>query len=450
MKLNRLDITAGGMLAVLGLVFGILLVGGDRIGARATRLFPAQGESVGAYSAIGIEFAQTMKAASVEGAFHLTPAVVGQYHWEGQTLWFVPSTPLAPGSYSVQLTGGESLEGRPIGQPPAWSFSVRAPQVIFMSVGSDGGHELWRVAPSGGAPLQLTHTNGQVYDYDVALTGEAVAYSVTNAQGGADLWQMGRDGNNPKVLVTCGSDKCSMPAWAPNGARLAYIRQPAALSGQPSNIARLWTVDPASGQTAPLYQDPLLAASEPIWSPNGQWLVFFDVQAAGLQLLNVQTSASFALPSLMGQVGSWSPDSTHLAFADLKLGGPQIATILQIADLQAQSLRLVVDTDRGWSDFGPPAWSPDGQWLALSLRAADGSPGKQIWLMHPDGSEAHPLTNAPTYIHGSYHWDPSGKMLLYQRYDLGSPDASPEVMLWPGNGDPRQLATGAAVPRWLP
>jgi Tol biopolymer transport system component len=452
MKLNRLDVTAGGVLAALGLVFGIFLVGGDRIGARVTRLFPAAGEAVGAYSPVGIEFAQAMNAASVEGAFHLTPDVPGQFHWEGQTLWFVPNAPLPPGPYSAWLTGGESLGGRPIGQPPAWSFSVRTPQVIFMSVAADGGHELWRVALDGGAPLQLTHTHGRVYDYDVAQTGETAAYSVTNDQGGTDLWQMGPDGNGPKVLVTCGPETCSMPAWAPSGARLAYIRQPAAPSGQPRNTPRLWTVEPASGQTAPLYQDPQVSASEPSWSPNGQWLVFFDLQAAGLRLLNVQTSASFVLPSLMGQVGSWSSDSTHLAFADIKLGGPQIATILQIADLQAQSLQLVLDTDRGWSDYGPPAWSPADNWLALSLRTADSGAGKQIWLMRPDGSEAHALTHTPTYTHGSYHWDPSGKALLFQRYDLGAPDASPEVMLWPGpgSGEPRRLATGAALPRWLP
>jgi len=173
MKPNRLDITVGGVLAALGLVFGILFVGGDRIGARVTRLFLAQGETVDAYNAIGIEFAQTMITGTVEDAFHLTPAVAGQFHWEGQTQWFVPNIPLAPGSYSARLTGGESLEGRPMKQPPAWTFSVRPPQIIFMSVASDGDHELWRVATAGGAPTQLTHTNGRVYDYDVTQTGWA-------------------------------------------------------------------------------------------------------------------------------------------------------------------------------------------------------------------------------------------------------------------------------------
>jgi len=304
------------------------------------------------------------------------------------------------------------------------------------------------MAPPGGAPVQVTHTQGRVYDYDVAHSGDRLVYSAKNDQAGADLWQIDRDGSHASKLVNCGADMCSMSAWAPQDTRLAYIRQPPG----PSSAPRLWTVDMSTGQTAPLYQDPQISGSEPSWSPNGEWLAFFDRQATGLRVLNVQTSESFVLPSLMGQVGGWSPDSQQLAFADIKLGGPQIATILQVADMQAHSLRLIIDTDRGWSDFGPPAWSPAGDWLVLSLRTAEGGVGKQLWLMRPDGTSAQALTHAPNYTHGSYHWDAAGKALLFQRYDLSTPNAAPEIMLWqgPDSGEPRLLVTNAALPRWLP
>jgi Tol biopolymer transport system component len=348
-------------------------------------------------------------------------------------------------------------------QAPEWSFNVRPPQLAFLLLMGDGGFELGRASPPDSptpgaaappSPEQLTHTQGRVAEFGVSHDGEQIAFTVKNAQDGADLWLMNRDGGQARGLVDCGRDTCSAPAWAPDGARLAYVRTPAAATGQTTNLGRVWTVQPASGQTVPLYQDPQVTGSEPAWSPDGRWLGFFDSHAGGLHLLDVQTSDSFILPSVMGQMGSWSPDSTHLAFADLALGGAQLATRLQMADIQNQSIQLVVDTDRGWLDFGPPAWSPAGDWIALSLRSAvTGGPGKQIWLMHPDGSAAHPVLADAAYGFGGYHWDPWGDRLVFQRYAVNDPQAQPEIMLWsPSAPDaaPVSVARSAALAAWLP
>ena len=463
MSLNRLDYTIWGVLGGLGLALAGLLLAGDRIGARAVHLFPADHQTVSAYARIGIEFAQPMNAAATEKAFQLQPATPGQVRWEGQTLWFEPTLPLHPGNYVARLAGGTGLDGQPVKQPPVWSFTVRAPQLVFLSL-VNGGYELGRVAAGDpvsptvatepAAPELLTHTQGRVQDFGVARDGEQIAYSVKNEQGGADLWLMGRSGDNPHLVVSCGVETCSAPAWAPDGSRLAYVREPAPASGQTGRVPRVWTLQPTSGQTAPLYQDPQVGGSEPTWSPDGRWLAIFDSQAADLRLLDVQTGALLVLPSLMGQVGSWSPDSSQLAFVDLKLGGAQIATQLQVADIKSKAIRLLVGTDRGWLDFGPPAWSPAGDWIAMSLRGAtSGGPGKQIWLFHTDGSAAHPLTADADYGFGGYHWDPWGEWLVFQRYAANSSEPQPEIMLWSARTPevaPRLVVKSAALATWLP
>src|SRR5688572_11495385 len=50
-----------------------------------------------------------------------------------------------------------------------------------------------------------------------------------------------------------------------------------------------------------------------------------------------------------------------------------------------------------------PAWSPDGRWLAFSLRG-------DIWKVPADGGEAIALTSGPVY-HFEPAWSPDGKRI---------------------------------------
>jgi len=59
--------------------------------------------------------------------------------------------------------------------------------------------------------------------------------------------------------------------------------------------------------------------------------------------------------------------------------------------------------DMGYLD---PTWSPDGQWIACTL-----SPG-YIWLMKPDGTEAHYLANGQLPS-----WSPDSRRIVYNVFD---------------------------------
>ena len=452
MRFDRFDYLVWSVLAALTLAIGGVILAGDRVGARVAQALPAGGE-IGAYGPLGLQFAQTMRAETVETRFEIDPPVPGAFSWEADQLWFTPAQPLQPGvTYTVRLQPGAlARDGRESKQTWTGQYRVRAPWVVYMASVS-GPREVWRVPATGGSPEQLTFTEGRVYDFAVAPDGEQIVYSVVNPQNGADLWLMGRAGENPRQLLNCGADLCTVPAWAPTAGRIAYSREPAGLTpGSPNGPPRVWTVDPLSGQTAPLYQDSQILGYGPVWSPDGRRLAFFDGSSSSIRMLDVTTSREMLVKTLMGTVGAWAPDGQRLVYNDMNLETGRPYVTLAVADFDAQTLTPLLGQEPNWADYSLPAWSPDGAWLALGLRAATSGPTKQIWLMRPDGSEARAVTDDALYTFGGYRWDPWGTALVLQRFEMNKPYATPEVLVWTAATNTLlPLVPDGSTPEWLP
>ena len=101
-----------------------------------------------------------------------------------------------------------------------------------------------------------------------------------------------------------------------------------------------------------------------------------------------------------------------------------------------------------------PAFSPDGNWLAFArkyLTLALWTPGRQIWLMRPDGTEARQVTNTPDTNHYNLAWSPDGSRIAYSRFNQNAPTDPPEIWLVdPTSGEEAQLVIGGYAPKWIP
>ncbi len=104
------------------------------------------------------------------------------------------------------------------------------------------------------------------------------------------------------------------------------------------------------------------------------------------------------------------------------------------------------------AEYGLPEWSADGAWLVAGSHLAGGSPAQQLYLYRAGSSTpVEAITADPLYTNGAYHWDPSGKVLLFQRARLGGADVRPDVVVWDrGSREIRVLAKDAGQPAWLP
>jgi Tol biopolymer transport system component len=98
----------------------------------------------------------------------------------------------------------------------------------------------------------------------------------------------------------------------------------------------------------------------------------------------------------------WSPDGRQIAFeADPRRGDHRIYVI----NADGSDLRQIID---GEGRDSAPAWSPDGQWIAFA-RWTD------LWLVRPDGAEAHVLLvtgNLPTR---QVVWSPDSQRIAFLR-----------------------------------
>jgi Tol biopolymer transport system component len=207
------------------------------------------------------------------------------------------------------------------------------------------------------------------------------------------------------------------PTWSPDGSRIAYIHY---RHGSPSTTG-IWIVDTAGVATHQILSgdwgsldwspdgahlaisggsgifsvkptgDSLRAITTkgiaPRWSPAGNKLAFWSYDSTGASIWLVSrdgTGLRSLAPTGIGRwyAPDWSPDGSRLVH--LRMVSESIGDKVFVMDTTGhaeQQLTTDVTIDQ------TPAWSPDGQWIAWSRRE-DG----KIWLMKPDGSEAHALS----------------------------------------------------------
>jgi Tol biopolymer transport system component len=411
-------------------------------------------DEVGVRGPVGLAFAQKMQAGGVESRWHSDPPLPGRFAWDGLTLWFWPESGLEAGrEYRFWLEGGaQAQDGQVLRREVRWTIRVRAMELLYLSPAAVGS-ELWRSSAGGGQPRQLSHSGNQVLDFGVAASGEWIVYAARNSAQGSDLWVMRRDGSEAHSVCNCGGDRCRQAAWSPDGRWIAYSRtRLAVVKGESyAPMPRIWTLEMASGKTAALFTDPAIGGTDPIWSPDGRRLAFFDEPGRVVHVLEIETGKQWMLPSRLGTAAGWTANGAELWYGDLETSETLPFGSAYRADVLSGQVERLFTTLPDPEDYGLPAPTPNGAWVAVGVRFRGGSHSVQLVLMRPDGSERQAITDDHLFTHGAYRWDVSGSELVYQQLEIASSSARPEIWVWNrASGAARRIASNAALPAWLP
>ncbi|MBN1641034.1 MAG: PD40 domain-containing protein [Anaerolineae bacterium] len=404
---------------------------------------------------VRIAFARPMDHAAVEARFAIDPPVAGDLAWEGETLVFRPSAAFAAGqTYTVTLAAGApTARGARALAEIAWQFQVGQPRLLYIARDDVGHYQLY----AAGEPAeQLSAGEGDVWDMAVDPTGDRIAYSVARDDGGADLWQVDRAGALPRLLLRCPGASCTAPAWSADGQTIAYERQelsdaPIAVGSGPV-VLYIYVLDVAGGETQPLGGEAPTAGRSPTWAPAGARLAFYDLSEQAIQIYDAASGQRQYFDTL-GGVGTWDPRGEQMALAEISFHNHEGEGQLVRIDAGTRSVDVIGAP--GSADDAMPRWSPDGAWIAFGRASlGDGTPtaGTQLWLMRPDGSEAHPLVVDAVANLGAFAWRPDGAAIAYVRLDLADL-AAPRPELWVielERGEPRLVAAGGILPAWLP
>lgn len=442
-------------LAVLLVVGGVVwfFVSGSRSKAVPQLRLSEEGE-IGQKGPIVLEFSGVVNTLSVESAWHMEPATPGRFEWRGRELWFWPVAGFEPGrTYTLELRAGWSYaDGTRVDKTLHFTFWVREPLLLYLG-NPNQAPEVYSVAMEGRTPQRLTDTSGRVVEFAASPDGESIAFSVRNNQGGIDLGVVNRNGQKQRLLVACGKERCYQPAWTPDGRWITFVRSGADQGGQ-INYA-LWGYDLIGGQATQLVNVADMIPTLPIWSPDGNYLAIYDEVERGIRIIGRENRVNAFIPTSVSQSPRWSWDSQHLYFVVEQMGDLLPYHAAYQADLVTQTTRpLFSATGETW-DVSTPAESPDGQWVVFGKRDLNGPVSKQLWMV-PTGSldtgeGAIPIATEALFTIAAYQWEPAGRGLVYQRYDLTSSDAVPQVVIWWRDRQQNQvIATDGAFPEWLP
>ncbi len=227
--------------------------------------------------------------------------------------------------------------------------------------------------------------------------GGKIAYAAGLSVGILQIYVMNADGTGQRQLTTAGFN--FVPSWSPDGTTIAYAHMD--VLPAPSRHFNIWVMSADGTLKRPLTTAPDDDAV-PTWSPEGQQIAFTSNRAGGRYQIWVMDS-----------------DGTNLRRLTTAYYDPAVA-----ADIEQKV----------------PAWSPDGRYIAYWSGVEGTNPGtnlpRDVWVMEADGSHPRRLTAGDDPA-----WSPDGRTIIYPAMASGQlavgaigPDGSNQRILFATNG----------------
>lgn len=254
-------------------------------------------------------------------------------------------------------------------------------------------------------------------------------------------------------LVQVGSGE--QPAWSSDGQRLAVVRNGA-----------IWIMYADGSGAHVVTAASSFDARSPAWSPDGREIAF-SAQQDGHTVIFVVSVADDGAP--VRRVGfdsgqhiwpAWSPDGRTIAFVsdwamfdtayDIYLVNAAGSEPVQVTD----GLWGNVSTWPSWVVYAQPAWSPDGQRIAL-VACPEWQPitcnASSIAVMNADGSNMRTLSAAGGLARPT--WSPNGRMIAFATdcYDNNQCGEAQALRVLPADGsDTGVIISRGRDPAWRP
>ena len=432
-------------------VVALVLVGGilyNQGRPSVNEVFPSEGAlAIPGPAPLRITFDRPMNAEAVTESLQTIPAREGNFFWEGNTMTFRPEQPWPAGQViSVTMdTGARSSLSVALDSPFRWSFTT-APTLLAYLWPSGSAANIYILDPGNGDIVQLSESAYGVLDFSVAPDSLAIFYSMQNTSGGADLWRMDLISRESERILDCEGDLCTN-IRASSANELAF---------ENTSINQVFFLTLENDNSS------LMGSGiRPLWSSRGE-LAFYDPGEPGFIFRNLSSGQATLFSNETGEPGSWGPlgelfvapeilaavgsglSTSHLILFELLTGSA--VDLTQLANALNSVGTRVEDTS--------PSFAADGGWIAFARKFLDSerwTPGRQLWIMHPDGSDSRPISADPNFNHSAFTWHPTDPQLAYLRSDQTDTTRPTEIWLTLIDGSgPVRLVIGGYQPTWIP
>lgn len=265
---------------------------------------------------------------------------------------------------------------------------------------ADGRQQIFVVRPDGTGLRRLTQEGDQNYLPAWSPDGRRLAFT-SNRSGKSQIWVMDADGSNAIQLTTEGDN--AVPTWSPDGKKLAF-------SSKRTGHSEIWVMNAdGTDQKQLTNTDAAVANDGAAWSPDGRRIAFYSNRSGHFAIWLMDPDGShvtqFTTPAGDRYVDSnapaWSPDGTKIAFWS---GVAHRSGNVWVMNVDGSNRKQLTDQPEGINADGP-AWSPDGKMILFSSNRP-GSQGIGNWIMNADGSDQRVFTTN-TSVRSRPSWQPT-------------------------------------------
>ena len=195
-----------------------------------------------------------------------------------------------------------------------------------------------------------------------------------------DIVKVKADGSQTVNLTYGYSGDNGHPTYSPNGQKIAFI---AGLGGTSGDLVLM------DQNGANKFATSVSDANFPEWSPLSNKIVYCAPwgSCTNIKLYDVNSNTSSHL--LSGEFGgamSWSPDGQYIAFS------MKVNDTFEIYIIKSDGSGLQRITTNSSNDLSP-SWSPDGNWIVFT---SDRDGNSEIYRMKKDGTIQTRITNNTT------------------------------------------------------